>query len=152
MVTGHKLTVRLERRFDAAPERVFDAWLDPALIGRWMFGPALRHEEEVLRLSVDARMGGAFAFEVRRHGADSQHVGRYLQMNRPRRLIFTWGIAGVCEEQSRIRVDLLPAGTGCDLLLTQELPSQWADYAGGIQSEWLHMFDVLAETLSQDHG
>jgi uncharacterized protein YndB with AHSA1/START domain len=69
---------RVTRRFSAAPERVFDAWLDPEMIGRWMFGPALR-DEEVLRIAVDARIGGSFSFVVRRKARKSTtwaHISR----------------------------------------------------------------------------
>jgi hypothetical protein len=58
---------RVTRQFNASAERVFDAWLSPDLIGRWMFGPNVR-DEEVVRILVDARVGGAFSFIVRRGG------------------------------------------------------------------------------------
>ena len=51
--------VHVAREFDVSPARVFDAWLDPELIGRWMFGPALR-DETVLRIAVEpARADGS---------------------------------------------------------------------------------------------
>ena len=37
MNNNHPVIVRVSRRFDASPERVFDAWLDPATAGRWLF-------------------------------------------------------------------------------------------------------------------
>ena len=148
MDTKNKLNVLVERRFNASPERVFDAWLDPALIGRWMFGPAV-HDEEISRLTVDARVGGSFSFVVRRQGEEINHVGRYLHMNRSRRLVFTWGIAGVSEDQSRVIVDVLPAGTGCELTLKHELQPQWADYAARMEAGWTAMLDALAATLDE---
>jgi uncharacterized protein YndB with AHSA1/START domain len=41
--------VVVKRRFNACPERVFDAWLDRNLIGQWMFGPKLRDFERAHR-------------------------------------------------------------------------------------------------------
>ncbi len=66
--------VRVTRRFTASAERVFDAWLDTALLGMWMFGPPLR-DEEVLRLTLEPRVGGSFSFLVRRQGQEIDHVG-----------------------------------------------------------------------------
>lgn len=141
--------VRVTRRFSASPERVFDAWLDPDLIGRWMFGPALR-DEEVLRLAIDARVGGSFSFLVRRQGAELDHVGTYREIDRPRRLVFTWGIAGESVEESVVTIDVVPLATGSELTLTHELDPKWADYASRTEAGWTKMLDALAGTLGAE--
>ncbi len=148
MTTQHKLHVLVERRFNAAPGRVFDAWLDPAMIGRWMFGPDVR-DEEVVRLTNDPRVGKSFSFVVRRQGNEIDHVGRYLHIHRPWRLVFTWGIAGMSADESRVTVDILPAGSGCELTLTHELLPQWADYADRTEAGWITMLDALARALGE---
>ena len=138
------VNVRVTRRFNASPERVFDAWLDPGMIGRWMFGPTLR-DEEVTRISLDARIGGSFSFVVRRQGEEFDHVGEYLEIDRPRRLVFTWGIAQ--GDSSRVIIDIVSRKTGCELTLTHELHPDWADYASRTQAGWTKMLDALAATL-----
>ena len=37
------------RRFDLPAERVYEAWLDPALLGRWMFGAVIGLTVVVIR-------------------------------------------------------------------------------------------------------
>lgn len=139
--------VRVIRRFSASPERVFDAWLAPEMIGRWMFGPGLR-DEEVLRLEVDPRVGGSFSFLVRRQGQEIDHVGKYREIDRPRRLVFTWGVAGASAEESRVIIDIVPLEIGCELTLTHEMHPKWADYASRTEAGWTKMLDALAATLS----
>src|SRR5262245_63862725 len=139
--------VRVSRSFSVSPERVFDACLDPEMIGRWMFGPALR-EEEVLRIAVDARVGGSFSFLVRRQGEEIDHIGKYRVIDRPRRLVFTWGIAGASEDESFVIIEIVPSGTGAELTLTHEMDPKWADYAGRTEAAWTKMIDALAATLS----
>jgi uncharacterized protein YndB with AHSA1/START domain len=142
-----QVNVRVTRRFRTSPERVFDAWLDPEMIGKWMFGPSLR-EEEVVKISADARVGGTFSFVVRRQGKEIDHIGEYLEIERPRRLVFTWAVAPDPIDSSRVIVEIVPQGTGCDLTLTHELHPDWADYASRTEAAWTKMLDVLDATLS----
>jgi uncharacterized protein YndB with AHSA1/START domain len=141
------ILVRVEHKFQTSPERVFDAWLDSAMIGRFMFGPALR-EEEVLRIQFDARVGGAFSFLVRRGGQEIDHVGNYLEIDRPRRLVFTWGTADTLPETSRVMIDIVSAKSAAGesetrLTLTHEMARKWADYADRVQSGWTKMVAAL---------
>lgn len=146
MNTEPRVNVCVKRRFDAPPERVFDAWLDARLIGHWMFGPALR-DEEVVRLALDPRVGGAFSFLVRRRGQEIDHVGKYLEISRPRRLIFTWGIAGESTDESSVIVDIAPQGKGCELTLTHVMDPRWAEYAARTEAGWTKMLDALSKVL-----
>lgn len=140
--------VRVSRWFDASPERVFDAWLAPDLIRKWMFGPALR-DEEVLRVELDARVGGTFSFLVRRQGELVDHVGRYLEIDRPRRLAFTWGTDRDPPDSSRVGIDIVRLENGAELTLTHRLHADWADYADRVEAAWTKMLDALDETLSE---
>jgi uncharacterized protein YndB with AHSA1/START domain len=144
MQTGSDIKVTVVHCFKAAPERVFDAWLSPDLVGQWMFGAKLR-DEEILRIAVDGRVGGSFSFLVRRQGEEIDHVGKYLEIDRPRRLVFTWGIGE--GDSSRVVIDIVPVGTGCELTLTHELHPDWADYAARTEAGWTKMLGVLDEVL-----
>lgn len=138
--------VRVTRRLSSTPERVFDAWIDAALIGQWMFGGRLR-EEEVLGIAVDPRVGGRFSFKVRRGGAEIDHVGAYLEIDRPKRLAFTWGIAGESDGESRVTVDFAADGAGCLLTLTHTLDAKWADYVDRVREGWTKMTGALDDAL-----
>lgn len=138
--------VRVTRSFNALPGRVFDAWLDPETIERWMFGPAVR-EEEIARMTLDARVGGSFSFVVRRQGEEIDHVGKYLEIDRPHRLVFTWGVPKYSPDMARVILDIAPLDHGSELTLTHELHPKWAEYATRTEAGWKKMLDVLAGTL-----
>lgn len=138
---------RVTQHFTVPAEQVFDAWLDPALIGLWMFGPALR-EEEVVRLTVDAQVGGAFSFVVRRQGQEIDHIGEYLELDRPRRIVFTWGVRGHSDDESRVTIDITPLAQGCELTLTHEISPKWADFVERSRTGWAKMVSVLADQLA----
>jgi len=142
MNTQTTMTVQVSRRYEAPAERVFDAWLDADRMSRWMFGPAIR-DEEVLRLSIDPHVGGTFSFLVRRQGTEIDHVGTYLEIDRPRRLAFTWGTADALPDTSRVTIDIAADGGGCILTLTHDMDSKWADYKARTESGWRTILDSL---------
>jgi uncharacterized protein YndB with AHSA1/START domain len=145
-----RVHARVTRHLSAAPERVFDAWLDPAWLSRWMFGPAVR-DEEIVRLERDPKPGGAFSFVVRRGGVEIDHVGTYLVIDRPRRLVFTWAVRGASDDApSRVAIDLTTgAGGGCDLSLTHEMDAKWAEHLERTQAGWTTMVETLDRALGQ---
>lgn len=138
---------RAGRRFKASAEQVFDAWLDPPLISQWMFGPAVR-DEEVMRITVDPRVGGLFMFVVRRQGKEIVHAGEYLELVKPRRLKFTWSADG--SDESRVTVDIAPQPIGCELSLIHELHPGWAEYLSRTEAAWSHMLGMLARKFGED--
>ena len=144
MNTKTSVDIRVTRGFSTTAERVFDAWLNPEMIGIWMFGSAVR-DEEVVRITTDPQVGGSFSFLVRRQGEEIDHVGEYLEIERPRRLAFTWGIGQT--ERSRVIIDIVTQKTGCELTLMHELPPDWADYASRTEAAWRKMLDALANAL-----
>ena len=147
MTAKPSVNARVSRRFDEPAERVFDAWLSRAMIGRWMFGPDVR-DEEIVRLSIDPRVGGAFCFVVEREGEEIEHFGKYLEIERPRRLVFTWVVAGE-KAGSRVVLEIVSAGKECELTLTHELHPDWVQSIERVEQSWQHMLNALAAALQQ---
>ena len=129
---------RVVWRFRASPERVFDAWLDPAKIALW-FGPGLG---EMVRVEVDPRVGGRFSFVQRRGAQDVDHVGEYLELDRPKRLVFSWGIAPDPPE-SRVTIEITPQAAGCELVLVHEMQPKWAEFVARTERGWSTMLEAM---------
>lgn len=136
----------VRRHFPQPAERVFDAWLDAAWLGRWMFGPDVR-DERVVRLTLDARVGGTFSFVVDRQGVEVDHLGEYLEIDRPRRLVFTWATRDSLPATSRVIVEITSRDSGCDLQLTHEMAPEWAGFVDRAAGSWTHMLAALARAL-----
>ena len=86
METAPQVDIRVTQRYAVSAERVFDAWLDPAMASTWMFATASRPNT---RAEIDARAGGSFRFVDRQDGEEIEHTGQYLEIVPPRRLVFT---------------------------------------------------------------
>ena len=134
------------KHFATSAGRVFDAWLDPESLGRWMFGTNVR-DERIVRLSLDPRVDGKFSFVVNRGGTDVDHVGEYLEIDRPRRLVFTWGTRDKPSETSRVVIEITPGEEQCDLTLTHEMGPAWASFVEQAKASWGRMLDALSGAL-----
>lgn len=138
----------VSHRFHMPAERVFDAWLDPTWLGRWMFGPGVR-DERIVRLSVEPRVGGKFSFVVNRQGVEIDHVGQYLEVDRPRLLVFTWATRDTLPATSRVIVEILPCDGGCELTLTHVMSADWAAFTDKAAGAWRKMLEALAGALAE---
>ena len=108
------------------PEKVFDAWLDPGTARRFLFATPTG---EMVKANLDPRVGGRFEFVDRRpeHG-DVSHVGEYVKIDRPRRLVFTFAVPQYDPEVTTVALDFEPVDGGCKVTLshTDVLP-EWRD-------------------------
>jgi uncharacterized protein YndB with AHSA1/START domain len=139
--------LHVTRHFHASPERVFDAWLNPATAGKWLFTTATG---EMTRVEIDARVGGKYLFVDRRNGKDIEHLGEYLEIDRPTRLVFTFAVPEFSPQTTRVSIDIVPVGAGCDLTLTHEgVLAEWADRT---QQGWGMILDGLVNSLENASG
>lgn len=112
--------------FQHPPERVFDAWLDPAVARRFLFATP---NGEMIKTEIDARVGGRFIFIDRRpEMGDVEHVGEYRVIDRPRRLVFTFAVPAFDPGVTTVEVEITQTTSGCDVRLTQrDTPGEWAE-------------------------
>lgn len=135
------------QHFKAPPQRVYDAILSTEMIGRFMFGPLLR-EESILHIRNEPRVGGSFSYKVRRGEHEIDHVGSFLELAPPKRIVFTWGVAGESDPAgSTVTIDITPTPDGCSLRLMHEMPPEWADFIDRSRQAWEKMLGVLATLL-----
>jgi uncharacterized protein YndB with AHSA1/START domain len=80
--------VRIERTFAAAAATVFDAWTSVEVLRRWWpGGPGWQTPVA----EVDIRVGGRLRLVMRApDGTEFGGEGRYVEISRPTRLVFTW--------------------------------------------------------------
>ena len=139
--------VRVTHRFDASAERVYDAFLDPNRASRFMFATATG---QIVRCDIDARIGGTFTIVDRRGGEDVVHAGKYVTLDRPRRIVFTLSIEKYSTDSDTVTIDITPMSKGCELTLTQAMKAEYEAFRGGAQAGWTEILDVAAEVLVDD--
>ncbi|MEA3000492.1 MAG: two-component system, cell cycle response regulator DivK [Sphingomonadales bacterium] len=142
-----KEEVAVTRHFQAAAEAVFDAWLDPASAGAWLFATP---DGESVRVEIDARIGGRYDIVERRGGEAVLHTGVYEAIERPGRLVFTLAVPLYSEHEDRVTVAIRPDGDGCELTLSQTHSPDAPASPEQIERGWSMILAGLAERLEGD--
>ncbi len=111
---GEKLVIR--RLIAASPHEVFAAWTDPEIFKEWMcVGEFLTTEAQ-----LDVRVNGPYRFVMRSEDRVFEAHGRYLLVDPPRKLVFTWVTPDTDYQETLVTVELLPQGGSTELVLTHE--------------------------------
>ena len=122
----------------SASEVVFDFLINPALMATWI---GISHD-------LDPRPGGIFRIEVSRGNIAR---GRYVEVNPPRRVAFTWGwethdpssavLQELPPESSLVEIDLEPVEGGTVVRLSHSgLPRTLSKIHG---ERWIHYLSQL---------
>jgi uncharacterized protein YndB with AHSA1/START domain len=142
-------TAKVTRRMSASPERVYDAWLEPAKLRAWM-SAALRQmgqSGETKRVEVDARVGGKFFFSDMREAGEARHWGTYRVLNRPRKIEFTWIVDASQEaDPSVVTITIEPDGDGSFVTILHTMAPEWASYVERVETGWSNMLCALDAT------
>ena len=120
--------LRVTHRYSAPAERVFEAWLTPAQASRFLFRTRTGN---VMQCMITPEVGGGFTVTDRRPTADGDesvfdvvHMGKYLEIDRPRRLVFELTVLTYTEVTTKVTVEVTPLGPqSCEVALTHEMGS-----------------------------
>ena len=142
---GDPVILNVSRDFDAPPEAVFDAWLDPAKAGKFLFATP---DGEMLTCEIDARVGGRGLIVERRPSGDAHHRLLFEEIDRPRRLVFLFAADPAEEGQwTRVTIEIAATATGARLTLTHEMDPAWAAYEEQTRHGWTMILDTLSDTI-----
>ncbi|MEO6797913.1 MAG: SRPBCC family protein [Candidatus Dormibacter sp.] len=143
MIGAHVVDIR--RRLPAPASEVFRWWTDPERLREWITPVG------TVEADVDLRVGGALRIVMKGDGRVIEHTGRYLEVDPPRRLVFTWVSPYTGPTPSLVTIELQPVGSDeTDLhLIHSQLPD---DAASTHREGWGAMLDRLTGCLNHKEG
>jgi uncharacterized protein YndB with AHSA1/START domain len=126
----------------APRQDVFDAWLTRDRMARFLCAGDTR----TAAVDVDPREGGSFRIVMARDGREHEHRGRFVEIDRPARLRFTWisEATGGRETDVTVTFDDLPHGTRVTLVHVGLADSHATDRH---RAGWQSILDKLAAAV-----
>jgi glutathione S-transferase len=143
-------TLRLQRRFAAPRERVFDAWTNPNVLRDWWAAQPTMSPGEI---EVDLRVGGRYRMQmVTDEGEVHTVVGEYTRVDRPSHIAYTWTwesnedamTGSAC---TTVEVDFADDGGGTLVTLTHSGFGS-PEIRGLHEHGWAGIFDSLERYLA----
>ena len=142
-----RATIRVACRLGLSPERLFEAWLAPGTACKWLFASASR---PLAHAEIDARIAGGFRFIEADHGDAIEHTGKYIEIERPRRLVFTLHAGRHLPVATRVIVEIVPVGRHSHVTVIHEnLP---VEEANRMECRWTGMLYGLGVSLAGRNG
>lgn len=137
------LNLSVDRAIAAPPEAVFDAWLNPQMLARFMRpGPNMDAPD----VTNDAQKGGRFEIIMKAADQEIPHHGTYKKIDPHSQIVFTWE-SPFSPAESEVTLDIRPEGSGSHITLTHVTfydEEKRDNHAGG----WTAILETLAATLS----
>ena len=79
------------------------------------------------------------------------HTGSYQEIDRPRRIVFTWNSPYAGDHGSLVTVDFKPKGRGTEIVLTHErLPS--LDMVKAHTGGWTDILEIIARAYTEQRA
>jgi uncharacterized protein YndB with AHSA1/START domain len=113
--------IRMTRLFNAPRQLVFDVMTRPEHIVRWW--GRLGEGYSVPVCDVDLRVGGHWRFVNRHPKGEAAFHGEYLEIDRPRRVVFTEIYEAFPDTVSVVTSELVEEGAATRLIATVRYPS-----------------------------
>ncbi|PID15627.1 ATPase [Sporosarcina sp. P34] len=149
-------TLKMVRNFNVASEKVFDAWLNPEMMKKWFF--TLEGTNKVTR--SNPKVGGTWEIIDHRGGQDYRAIGEYLEIDRPKKVMFTFKMPEMSDLEDTITVELKELEQGCEMTFTQlihvakevnwtesEIEKALTEMHDGTEVGWNYMFMGLKELV-----
>lgn len=123
----------------APAEKVFDVWIDPKSPGGPWFG--------AVRTILNPVVDGLYYFAVKWEGRIWAHYGRFLQIDRPRRVQYTWVSEGTKGLESVVNLAFDPRGDHTKVTLRHTgIPDD--ELGRQHQQGWTAILGTLADSLA----
>ena len=138
------LTVNITQTIHAPIKKVFDAWLNPKMLSKFILPMPGMPEPQVQN---DAREGGSFSILMQVGDNKIPHTGKYLEISSPNKLIVSW-VSPFSVDGSTVTLLFSEAGDNTTKVELTHVRFIDAEHRDNHEGGWGHILDSLNELLS----
>jgi uncharacterized protein YndB with AHSA1/START domain len=128
----NEFAVTVRREIAAPADDLFDAWLDAQSLGTWLRPSGVRET----RAETDPRVGGTFRIVMVDDASSMEHTGTYREIDRPRRLVFTWSSPATRFRDSIVTVTFEPSSDGSTVIEINQVGLPDEEARAGHHAGW----------------
>ena len=141
-------SVTVQREIAAPVEDLFDAWLDAQSLGSWLKPGGIRET----RAETDPRVGGEVRIVMVDDDSSMLHTGTYREIDRPRRLVFTWSSPATRFRDSIVTVTFQPSSSSSTVVEIHQVGLPDEEARVGHHAGWSDALRELDRTTQQQES
>ncbi|WP_438750811.1 SRPBCC family protein [Pararhizobium sp. O133] len=141
----NELELTLNRTIAAPREKVFNAWLSPVMLSKFMAPPF--GSSEPTRVTNDPVKGGRFSIVMITPDKDIPHAGTYLEIDPFSRLAFTWE-SPYSLDDSVVTIDLAEVDPKTTQITLKQVKFKSEEAREGHEKGWNAILTLLEENLA----
>ncbi|UOQ84511.1 SRPBCC family protein [Gracilibacillus salinarum] len=150
------VTLTMAKAFDVQAENVYEAWINPSLMKKWLF--TLEMTNKVAK--SEAKIGGEWEIVDHRDGKDYRAIGEYRVLDAPNKIVKTFKMPQFSDTEDVITVTIESTKNGSHMTFIQKIivphEENWSDedieragkeYHDSTKAGWEMMFAGLKQLV-----
>lgn len=117
MTESSMIPLKMTRTFASQPEKVYEAWLTPDIFRKWLF--TAENTNQVA--ANEPEVGGNWEIIDRREGKNYRAIGKYLELDRPNRIVMTFEMPQFGDTTDELIISLKTVPNGTEMTFTQNI-------------------------------
>jgi uncharacterized protein YndB with AHSA1/START domain len=139
-----ELELTINRTIPASREAVFNAWLSPDILAKFMTTPM--GGTKPTQVSNDPVKGGRFSIVMMNGDKEIPHAGTYLEIDPHSRLVFTWE-SPYSLDDSVVTIDLTEPAPGKTDLSLRHVKFRSEEARDGHMGGWTAIIGKLVDVI-----
>ncbi|UOQ48912.1 SRPBCC domain-containing protein [Gracilibacillus caseinilyticus] len=117
MSSQSTVTLTMAKAFNVQAEKVFEAWITPSLMKKWLFTMEMTNKVA----KSEAKIGGEWEIVDHREGKDYRAIGEYRVLDAPNKIVKTFRMPQFSDTEDVITITIESTNSGSNMTFIQKI-------------------------------